>query len=232
MGVLKDRIAIVTGGGNGIGEAIALEFAAEGAKVAVVDIDFEGAQRVFARLEGSGATALAVQADVSNEASVASMVCTVAEHFGGINILVNNAGKAPRYVWHEMSVEQWDHTQAVNLRSCFLCARGVFPYFKRLRVRKDRQHILRHLLAGPSAEPRPLHRLERGSDRFYASARLRRRRIQHPGQCHYAGRSRGREREENCNAGNARGVGGHASAPAACLTQGHCARGDLLILRG
>ena len=131
MGVLANRLAIVTGGGNGIGEGIALEFAAEGAKVAVVDIDFEGAKRVVARLLGSGATALAAQADVSNEASVASMVSTVVEHFGAINILVNNAGKDPRYVWHEMSVEQWDHIQAVNLRSCFLCARAVFPYFKK-----------------------------------------------------------------------------------------------------
>jgi 3-oxoacyl-[acyl-carrier protein] reductase len=131
MGVLGNRVAIVTGGGNGIGEGIALEFAAEGAKVVVVDIDFEGAKRVVARIEGSGATALAVQADVSNEASVASMVSTVAERFGGINILANNAGQDPRYVWHMMSVEQWDHIQAVNLRSCFLCARGVFPYFKK-----------------------------------------------------------------------------------------------------
>ncbi len=131
MGVLMNRVAIVTGGGNGIGEVIALESAAEGAKVAVVDIDFEGAKRVAARIGEAGATALAVQADVSNEASVASMVSTVVEHFGGIHILVNNAGIDPRCVWHEMSVEQWDQVQAVNLRSCFLCARGVFPYFKK-----------------------------------------------------------------------------------------------------
>jgi 3-oxoacyl-[acyl-carrier protein] reductase len=131
MGVLSNRIAIVTGGGKGIGEAIVREFAADGAQVAVVDIDGDGARRVAAAVEGAGGAAFPVQADVSEEASVAAMVQAVIQRFGSIDILVNNAGIYPRYVWHEMTLEQWDHIQAVNLTSCFLCSRAAFPQFRR-----------------------------------------------------------------------------------------------------
>jgi 3-oxoacyl-[acyl-carrier protein] reductase len=127
---LHDRIAIVTGAAQGIGESIALEFAAEGARVAIADINFEGAQRVAALAEANGGAAMAVDVDVTQEASIGSMVKTVVAKYGSVNILVNNAGIYPRLVWHEMTVEQWDHIQAVNLRSCFLCSREVFPYFK------------------------------------------------------------------------------------------------------
>ena len=130
MGRLANRIAIVTGGANGIGEGIALEFAAEGAGVAVVDLDFERAKSVAACIERQGAAALALQADVSNELSVASVVAATVQRFGGLHILINNAGIDPRYPCHEMSVGQWDHVQAVNLRSCFLCARAAFPHFR------------------------------------------------------------------------------------------------------
>ncbi len=130
MGALQNRIAIVTGAAQGIGESIALEFAAEGARVAVADINSEGAKRVAALAESNGGVATAVEVDVTQEASVASMVTTVIAKYGSVDILVNNAGAYPRFVWHEMTVEQWDQTQALNLRSCFLCSRGVFPSFK------------------------------------------------------------------------------------------------------
>jgi 3-oxoacyl-[acyl-carrier protein] reductase len=80
--------------------------------------------------------ALAVQVDVAEEGSVFSMVERVGRHFGSIDILVNNAGIYPRFVWHEMTVEQWDYIQGVNLRSCFLCSRAVFPYFRSKRAGK------------------------------------------------------------------------------------------------
>jgi 3-oxoacyl-[acyl-carrier protein] reductase len=130
MEVLADRVAIVTGAAQGIGESIALEFAAEGARVAVADINFDGAKRVARLAEANGGAAIAVEVDVTKEASVVAMVKAVVAKYGSVDILVNNAGAYPRFVWHEMTVEQWDHTQALNLRSCFLCARGVFPYFK------------------------------------------------------------------------------------------------------
>jgi 3-oxoacyl-[acyl-carrier protein] reductase len=127
---LHNRIAIVTGSAQGIGESIALEFAREGARVAVADINFEGAKRVVALAESNGGVATAIEADVTQEASVARMVQTVVAQYGSIDILVNNAGAYPRFVWNEMTVQQWDDIQAVNLRSCFLCSRQVFPYFR------------------------------------------------------------------------------------------------------
>ena len=124
---MQDRVAIVTGAAKGIGQAIAQEFATEGAKVVVVDLDAEGAKVTVSQLATEG---LAVEADVADERAVASMVEKTVQQFGGVDILVNNAGLYPRYVWHEMTVEQWDHIQAVNLKGCFLCARAVFPHLK------------------------------------------------------------------------------------------------------
>jgi 3-oxoacyl-[acyl-carrier protein] reductase len=125
--MLEDRVAIVTGAAKGIGQAIAQEFATEGAKVVVVDLDAEGAKETASQLATG---ALAVEADVADEHAVASMVERTVREFGGVNILVNNAGLYPRYTWHEMTVEQWDRIQAVNLKGCFLCARAVFPHLK------------------------------------------------------------------------------------------------------
>ena len=130
MDALHNLVAIVTGSAQGIGESIALEFAREGARVAVADINFEGAKRVAVQAESNGGIATAIEADVTREDSVAKMVKTVVAQYGSVDILVNNAGIYPRFVWHEMTLQQWDDTQAVNLRSCFLCSREVFPYFR------------------------------------------------------------------------------------------------------
>ena len=112
MEVLRNRTAIVTGAAQGIGESIALEFAGEGAQVAVADINFEGAKAVAARAESNGGEAMAIEVDVTQEASIVSMVKTVVAKYGSIDILVNNAGAYPRFVWHEMTAKQWDDTQA------------------------------------------------------------------------------------------------------------------------
>jgi 3-oxoacyl-[acyl-carrier protein] reductase len=130
MGILTDRVAIVTGAAKGIGEAIAREFALEGAKIVLVDLDVSGAEAVAAQIATSGVQVKAIEADVSQESSVNAMVAEAMRTFGSIHILVNNAGIYPRYVWHEMSEEQWDKTQAVNLKSCFLCSRAAFPHLK------------------------------------------------------------------------------------------------------
>jgi len=136
MGVLTNRVAIVTGGARGIGESVVCEFAKEGARVAVVDIDIEGARRVGAQVDADDTLVLPIWADISDEASVEQMVEASVRHFGQIDILVNNAGIYPRYIWHEMTVGQWDNIQAVNLKSCFLCSRAVFPHFKRREAGK------------------------------------------------------------------------------------------------
>lgn len=131
MGVLQERVAIVTGAARGIGESIAREFAAEGARVAIADIDLPAAKKVAASLTSNGARVLPMEVDVADENLVRRMVDSVTQEFGSIQILVNNAGIYPRYKWAEMTVEQWDRIQAVNVRGCFLCARAVFPHFEK-----------------------------------------------------------------------------------------------------
>src|SRR5215469_8080136 len=109
MGVLSERVAIVTGAAQGIGEAIVHEFAAEGAHVVVADINSEGALRVAKNIESTGGKALSLALDVTREESVDAMMKAAAQHCHSVDILVNNAGIYPRFTWHEMSVDQWDN---------------------------------------------------------------------------------------------------------------------------
>ena len=113
-----------------------MEFAMEGAAVVLADINYDRAGEVAARITAFGGTAKPIKTDVTDETSVAAMVKEVAEHFKEFHILVNNAGIYPRYIWHEMTAEQWDHTQAVNLKGCFFCSRAVFPHFRERREGK------------------------------------------------------------------------------------------------
>jgi 3-oxoacyl-[acyl-carrier protein] reductase len=131
MEILKGKVAVVTGAAKGIGESIAEEIAAEGANVALVDIDFEKASTVARRVSARGLKALAYAADVSDEQQVNNTISKIDTEFGSIDILVNNAGMYPRYKFEEITVEQWDRTQAVNVRSAFLCSRAALPVFKR-----------------------------------------------------------------------------------------------------
>jgi 3-oxoacyl-[acyl-carrier protein] reductase len=94
MGRLADRVAVVTGGGSGIGRAIGLCFAAEGARVAVADVDAEGAERVAAEITAAGGRALAVPTDVADSAQVDALVARVVDSWGRLDVLVNNAGIA------------------------------------------------------------------------------------------------------------------------------------------
>jgi 3-oxoacyl-[acyl-carrier protein] reductase len=129
--ILKGKVAVVTGAAKGIGESIATEFAAEGARIALVDLDIENATSVAARLSAGGAKAVAYAADVSDEQQVNTAIDRIAAEFAAIHILVNNAGMYPRYKFEELTVEQWDRIQAVNVRSAFLCSRAVLPFFKK-----------------------------------------------------------------------------------------------------
>ena len=91
MGTLDSRIAIVTGAGGGVGRGIATALAREGASVAIVDINFEGAKETAAQLVALGAEALAIECDIRESSQVDAAVASVVERFGGVNILVNNA---------------------------------------------------------------------------------------------------------------------------------------------
>ncbi|MFC1972400.1 SDR family NAD(P)-dependent oxidoreductase [Chloroflexota bacterium] len=130
---LKDRVAIVTGGGYGIGKEYSFALANEGAKVVVADIKFEEAQRVAKEIVEKGKEALAINTNVSDENSTLEMAKKTYDRFGRIDILVNNAalfvalGKKP---WEEIDTEEWDICMAVNLKGLFLCSKAVVPYMK------------------------------------------------------------------------------------------------------
>jgi NAD(P)-dependent dehydrogenase (short-subunit alcohol dehydrogenase family) len=126
---LEQRIAIVTGAGQGIGRAIALGLAREGARVAIADVNEECANTVKDEIEAAGGTALVIRTDVSNEDSVQAMVERSLQEFGRVDILVNNAGIFPTSPVEEMSEEDWDRVIGTNLVGAFLCARAVVPKF-------------------------------------------------------------------------------------------------------
>ncbi|RLI09729.1 dehydrogenase [Candidatus Bathyarchaeota archaeon] len=131
---LKDKVAIITGAGQGIGREYALGFAREGAKVAIAEIKEENAVQVAREIEALGGTALAVPTDVSDEKSTQAMAARVAKEFGRIDVLVNNAAIYYGLAFKpsdEISVEEWDRVFAVNVRGVWLCIKAVLPYMKK-----------------------------------------------------------------------------------------------------
>jgi 3-oxoacyl-[acyl-carrier protein] reductase len=130
---LKDKVAIVTGGGFGIGSRYSLGLAREGARVVVADVNEQGMEETLEALESEGADALSVRTDVSNEASTRAMVDAAIRRFGRVDVLVNNAAlftALPLRDWEDISIEEWDNCMAVNLRGPFLCSRAVAPHMK------------------------------------------------------------------------------------------------------
>jgi len=125
--LLTNKVALVTGSGRGIGRAIAVALAKEGAKVVISDLDGDSAARVGDEISALGREALAVQTNVAEEAQVQEMIRRCLDRFGRIDILVNNAGIVSTGPVTELSVETWDRVMAVNLRGCFLCCRAVLP---------------------------------------------------------------------------------------------------------
>ena len=123
---LDDRIAIVTGAGQGIGKAIALRLANAGADVAIMDINLSAAEAAAQEIEGVGRKALPLQADVSQAAAVNAAVAQVLSTFGRVDILVNNAGIAGRTLpLTELEETDWHVVMGVNLTGVFLCCKAV-----------------------------------------------------------------------------------------------------------
>ena len=125
---LPGKVAVITGGGSGLGRAFAVELAAEQVKVAVPDVDLEGAQETARLVTEAGGEAFALEADVSDSASVQRMVEQVLGRFGTIDVLVNNAGVVGELLpVHEVSEESWDRVMGVDLRGVFLCSKYTIP---------------------------------------------------------------------------------------------------------
>jgi 3-hydroxybutyrate dehydrogenase len=126
---LDGKVAVITGGGRGIGRAIALRFAAAGASVVVSGTSTEALEQTARDIEARGARAIRVIADVADEAAVAQVIARTLAAFGRLDILVNNAGIAgPTALVTEVKREDWERTLAVNLTGAFLCAKHALPH--------------------------------------------------------------------------------------------------------
>jgi NAD(P)-dependent dehydrogenase (short-subunit alcohol dehydrogenase family) len=127
MGAIENKIAIVTGGGGGIGAAIVRRFAREGAKLAVADIDAEAAKSAVSELTAQGTDAIPIVADVTKKKSVGEVIQAALDRWSRIDILVNVAGGAERKSVVEMRAADWDFVVDMNLKSTFLCSQAALP---------------------------------------------------------------------------------------------------------
>lgn len=128
---LEGKRAVITGAGGGLALATAMRFAAEGVKMALVDLNLDGATAATDKVNAAGGEAIALKADVTNATSVKKMYANAAEHMGGIDILITCAGGFTVYGdFEELEEDDWDRVIALNLKSVFLCCQAVIPYMK------------------------------------------------------------------------------------------------------
>lgn len=135
--MFEGKVSIVTGSGRGIGRAIALAFAREGADVTVnVSRNMDQANKVVREIEEMGRRAIAIKADVSKKEDAVALVRATIDAFGKVDILVNNAGVARPALLHEMTEEEWDRVIEVDLKGVFNCIQAVVPYMMKQRYGK------------------------------------------------------------------------------------------------
>jgi NAD(P)-dependent dehydrogenase (short-subunit alcohol dehydrogenase family) len=133
MAGVRDRVAVVTGAGNGIGREIAQLLAREGARVVLGDIDAAGLDKTVASITGAGGTTVAVVGDLTDEGPAQKLIDTCLQRFGRLDILVNDVGGSRNARIWEMKAEDWDFVLRLNLRPTFLCTRAAVPHMLKQR---------------------------------------------------------------------------------------------------
>ncbi len=129
--ILKNRVAIVTGAGSGIGQAGALVMAKEGAHVVVADIDFMNAEETVSRIRGFGGSAESMVLDVTDDKALEAGIAAIAEHHGRIDILHNHAGAQVAGDLEQVAIDGFDKSWSLNVRAHFMAARFVMPVMKK-----------------------------------------------------------------------------------------------------
>jgi NAD(P)-dependent dehydrogenase (short-subunit alcohol dehydrogenase family) len=151
LGRLQGKVALVTAAGQGLGEAISKIFAAEGAAVAVTDINQAEVERVAKEIEGAGGRALALKVDATRSQEVTSMVGKVLERWSTVDILLNAAGGFFRFApITDISEEEWDRVIELNLKTTFLCSQAVAPTM----MEKKKGRII-NIASGAGIAPNP-----------------------------------------------------------------------------
>ena len=131
MARLKDKTAVITGSGKGLGEAMALLFSHEGAKIVVFDIDEPAGRETVEHIQEQGGEAIFVHGDVSNPDDAVSLIDAAVDAYGCVDVLVNNAGVHVDRTVADTTEEEWDRILRVNLKGVFLCSKAAIPQMRR-----------------------------------------------------------------------------------------------------
>jgi len=130
MKQLQDRVALVSGAASGIGQAIALDLAAQGAAVAAVDINRDGAQKTVQQITSQGGCALALHCDLASQSQITDMIGTISSQFKRLDIIVNSAGISPLVELEKIELAEWERVLAINLTAPFLIIQAAWPHLK------------------------------------------------------------------------------------------------------
>ena len=129
---LQNRVAIVTGGGKGIGREICLGLSKQGAKIVIAELDIENSNKVIEEIKDSGSEAISIKTDISNENSVKDLILETIKKFNKIDILINNAGIRHVKKLDDYNLNDWNDMLSVNLTGPYICCKAVIPEMKKV----------------------------------------------------------------------------------------------------